>query len=336
MNVGLIGTGAISQKHAEAYRNIGFKITVCTNRSRESGCAFASKYGAEFLSSYEEVCHHPSVDFVDVCTFPDFRLQPVQQCAASHKHIQLQKPISTNLETAREIIRIAREANIIVNVVSQRRFEDTSIFLSTAIAQGCLGRILECDSYLKWYRSDEYYSRPIKGTWAAEGGGALINQGIHQIDMLRWIAGPVKEVTAEWQLGSVHKIESEDIINALVRFESGATGVIQAATAFWPGYSERFEIQGTNGSVVVEAGKLVSWDVREDGGDPAPLDTNGISGASDPMNMSLIPLERQFLNFAEAIKNNTKPLVSGEEGLAALEIVAAIYMSCRTGKKVRL
>ena len=184
MRVGIIGTGAIAQKHAQAYKNIGYEITVCTNTSPVKGQAFADATGAEFVSSYEEVCRHPRVDYVDVCTFPDFRLLPVELCAKLKKHILVQKPIATNLETARTMIQVARNAGIQLGVVSQHRFDDSASFLKKAIADGRLGKIIQADAYVKWYRSAEYYSRPIKGSWAVEGGGALINQAIHQVDVL--------------------------------------------------------------------------------------------------------------------------------------------------------
>lgn len=336
MRIGLIGTGAISHKHAQAYQNIGFRVIVCTNRSEESGRRFASQYGAKFVPTYEEVCRHPDVDIVDVCTYPDFRQPAVRICAEAGKHIQVEKPIATTVQDAREIIRIAADAGILLNVISQRRFDDTSIFLAKAIADGRLGRILECDCYVKWYRSPQYYARPGKGAWACEGGGALINQAIHQVDLIRWLAGPVQQVSADWQLGAVHSIESEDVVNAILRFQSGATGVVQAATAFWPGYTERIEIHGTHGSTIVASGKLIAWDVQHDSGDPTPLGSEGASGASDPMAVSVVPLERQFLNFADSIRNGRKPLVSGEQGLAALQIVEAIYDSCRTGQRIVL
>jgi UDP-N-acetyl-2-amino-2-deoxyglucuronate dehydrogenase len=336
MNVGIIGTGAISHKHAEAYRHIGYRLTVCTDVDREAGTRFAERYGTQFVPSYEEVCRHPSVDYVDVCTFPDFRLQPLLVCAEAGKHIQVQKPISTSLETARLMVETARRAGILLGVVSQHRFDDASLFLSRAIAAGRLGRLIECDCYVKWYRSPEYYARPIKGSWKTEGGGALMNQAIHQIDILRWLAGPVTEVAAFWQLGALHRIESEDVVNAVVRYASGATGAIQASTAFWPGYSERIELHGTQGTAIVSGDKLTAWDVRDDAGEPAPLAREVASGASDPMAISLEPFERQFLDFGDAIARGRKPLVAGEEGCQALEIVDAVYRSCRTGAKVVL
>jgi predicted dehydrogenase len=329
MRVGIIGTGAISHKHALAYRNIGFRITVCTDINEASGRNFAAQHGAAFVPTYEEVCLHPDVDYVDLCTFPDFRLQPLKVCAESGKHIQVQKPISTNLATAREMIETARAAGILLGVVSQHRFDDSSIFLRRAIDEGRLGRLIQCDAYVKWFRSAVYYSRPIKGSWAVEGGGALMNQAIHQVDLLRWFAGPVDKVSAMWQLGALHRIESEDVVNAVLRYASGATGVIQASTAIWPGYSERLEIHGTRGTAIVSGDKLTRWDVRDDEGEPAPLATEVASGASDPMAISLEPFERQFLDFADAIRNRRKPLVAGEEGADAVEIVERIYRACR-------
>lgn len=331
----MIGTGAISHKHAQAYRNIGYELTVCTDIFEEAGRKFADQYGCEFVKTYEEVCRHPQVDYVDVCTFPDFRLQPLEICAQTGKHIQVQKPISTNVETARKMIDVAARAGIVLGVVSQHRFDESSQFVHRAIQQGRLGKLIQCDCYVKWYRSAEYYSRPIKGSWATEGGGALINQAIHQLDILRWISGPLAELHGYWQLGALHKIESEDVVNAVVKYANGATGVIQAATAFWPGYTERTEFHGTKGTAIISGDRLTTWDVQNDEGDPAPVAANVASGSSDPMAISLEPFERQFLDFGKAIQEKRAPLVGGEEGYQALEIVAAAYQSCRTGEKVK-
>jgi predicted dehydrogenase len=330
---GIVGTGAISHKHAQAYANIGFRVAACTDINPASAQAFAAKYGGVAVGSVEEICQLPDVDFVDVCTFPDFRLEPLRLAAKYGKHVQVQKPMAVSTAVAREMIGVADAAGIVLGVASQHRFDDSSMFLRRAIDAGRLGRLIQCDAYVKWFRSAEYYSRPIKGSWATEGGGALINQAIHQIDILRWLAGPVKDISAMWQLGALHKIESEDVVNALLRYENGATGMIQASTALWPGYSERVEIHGTRGTAIVTGDQLTTWDVQGDDeasvAHPPPLSSGVSSGASDPMAISLTPFERQFRDFGDAILNRRKPLVGGAEGLAALEVVERIYNICR-------
>jgi UDP-N-acetyl-2-amino-2-deoxyglucuronate dehydrogenase len=336
MRVAIIGTGAIAHKHVQAYRNIGYHVVACAGVDPARGKTFADKYGCEPFQHWRDVCRHKEVDFVDVCTFPDFHVEPVQLCAREEKHVQVEKPIATNIETARAMLQAARGANIRFGVVSQHRFDDSIQFLKRAILAGRLGRILEADAYVKWYRTQEYYGRLVKGSWQTEGGGALINQAIHQVDLLLWLAGPIQNVYGQWQIAATHKMESEDIVNAVVRYASGATGVIQAATAFEQGYPERLEVHGTRGTAIVTGDRLTTWDVRDDSGEEAPLSRALASGASNPLAISLAPFERQFLDFGEAIRCRRAPLVTGEEGFCALEVVDAIYRSCREERLVSL
>lgn len=336
MNVGLIGCGAISHKHAEAYREVGYKLVAVNDIFPEVGKKFAEKWGTEFIADYREMCHRKDIDYIDVCTYPNFRLQAVEECAAARKHILVQKPMSTTLETARKMIDLARKADIRLGVVSQHRFDAGSMFLYKAIKAGRLGKLLEADCYVKWHRPQSYYDKPGKGGWELEGGGALINQAIHSIDIVRWVAGPVTEIYAHWQLGAAHKMESEDVANAVIKFASGATGVVQGSTAFWPGYPERAEFHGTNGSAVLTGDRLTAWEVQGDNMEDVPLAKDVASGAADPMAISIEPIKAQFRDFGDAIQNHRKPLVAGEEGYAALEIILGIYESARRGEKVTL
>jgi len=335
MRVGIIGTGAIAWKHAQAYRNIGYQVTVCTDRTAEKGRKFADETGAEYVATPEGLCAHPLVDFADVCTFPAYRLAAVELCARHGKHVLVQKPMAIDLEIAAKMIETAKAAEIQLGVVSQHRWDDSVLFLKRALTAGRLGRILQADAYVKWYRTDEYYARPIKGSWEVEGGGALISQAIHQVDVLLHLIGAVDEVFGYWQLGAAHKIESEDCVCAVMRYASGATGVIQAATALWPGYPERVEIHGTKGSAIVTGDQLTTWDVQDDSGEPAPLAQLAKSGASDPMAISTVPFERQLAEFGEACKAGRTPACSGVDGYRALELVRSIYISCFEGQRVR-
>ena len=340
MRVGILGTGAIANKHAQAYKNIGFQLVACSNKTEARGREFANRWGAEFFANYTDLCRYPGLDYIDVCTFPDFHLEPVRVCSMMGRPVLVQKPIATHLEDARTMVEITRAAGVTFGVVSQHRFDDSTVFLKRALGAGRLGKILQADAYVKWFRSDEYYSRTIKGSWQTEGGGALINQAIHQIDLLLYLIGPVNSVFGRWQLGARHRIESEDVVNAVLAYENGATGVLQASTALWPGYPERIEIHGSKGSAIISGDRLMAWDVLEDEAanrvDPAPLGANAASGASDPMAISLTPFERQFEDFAQAIRTKRNPLVDGVEGYRALAMVLAIYESCRGNKLVTI
>jgi len=340
MRVGILGTGAIANKHAQAYRNVGFTVAACSNHTEQRGKEFAARWGAEFVADYRELCHWPGLDFVDVCTFPDFRVEPVEACAEARRAVLVQKPMATNLAAAKQMMETATNAGIVLGVASQRRYDDSTAFLKRAIPAGRLGKLIQADAYVKWFRSDEYYSRPIKGSWHTEGGGALINQAIHQVDQLLYLAGAVRSVSGVWQLGARHKIESEDVICAVLEYESGATGVIQASTALWPGYTERVEIHGTKGTAIISGDRLTTWDVLDDAEanatDPAAVQLDVSSGSSDPMAISLTPFERQFLDFGEAVRSGTEPRISAAAGYRALELVMAIYDSCREGARLQL
>jgi UDP-N-acetyl-2-amino-2-deoxyglucuronate dehydrogenase len=336
MRVGILGTGAIARKHAQAYRNIGIRVVACTDRTVERGREFAEATGADFVGTPDELCRRLDIDYIDVCTFPGYRLAAVELGAKYNKHVLVQKPMAVDTEIAKEMIAIARRAGIQLGVVSQHRFDDSILFLKKAIVAGRLGDILQADAYVKWFRSAEYYARPVKGSWKGEGGGALISQAIHQVDLVLYLIGPVNEVFGFWQLGRLHKIESEDDLRSVLKFASGATGVLQASTAFWPGYPERVEIHGTKGTAIITGDQLTTWDVLGDVGEAPPLKKPGASGASDPMAISLTPLERQFNDFADACKAGRPPLSSGQDGLRALQLVRGIYTACAEGRPVQI
>ena len=336
MRVGIVGTGAIAAKHADAYRAIDYTVTACTNTTESRGREFAARCGARFVATPAELASSPDVDLLDVCTFPSYRLEAVRLAAAHGKHVLVQKPMAIDLATAAAMIETAEKAGIQLGVVSQHRWDDSTLFLREAIAQGRLGHILQADAYVKWYRSAEYYARPVKGSWQTEGGGALINQAIHQVDLLLHMVGPVAEVFSFWQLGALHRIESEDNASVLLRYANGASGVIQASTALWPGYPERIEIHGTRGTALVTGDKLTGWDVQDDHGVPAPVANASQSGASDPLAISNLPFERQLADFGQACREGRTPACSGQDGYRALELVLGAYQSARTGNKVAL
>lgn len=336
MRVGLVGTGAIAHKHGDSYLEIGYELVACSNRGREKGEAFAAKYGCQFVPDFRDLCARPDLDYIDVCTFPDSHLEICRAAAAAGKHVLLQKPMALTLDACREMIALCREAGVGLGVVSQHRFDVCSMFLKRALDDGRLGRLLQVDGYVKWHRPQSYYDRPGKGTWAVEGGGALINQGIHTADVMQYLGGSVRRTFAHWQLGAAHDIEAEDLVNAVLLFESGAGGVLQASTATWPGYPERIEVHGSKGTAVITGDQLTAWDVEDDAGEDAPLAAGVDSGAADPMAISIENLKRQFLDFGGAVSQGRPPLVDGEAGLGALRLVLGVYASATQGKPVDL
>ena len=244
--------------------------------------------------------------------------------------------MALTLDDCRTMIGLCAEAGVRLGVVSQHRFDESSMFLKRAIEAGRLGRILQVDGYVKWHRPQSYYDRPGKGTWAVEGGGALINQGIHTADVMQYLGGPVRRAFAQWQLAATHSMEAEDLVNAVLVYQSGASGVLQAATATWPGYPERIEIHGSKGTAIITGDQLTAWDVDGDAGDDAPLAAGVDSGAADPMAISIENLQRQFQDFGRAVREGGDPLVDGAEGLAALRFVLGVYESARQGVPVDL
>ncbi len=336
MRVGLVGTGAISHKHAESYGAIGYELVACSNRGRQKGEEFAAQYGCDFTPHYHELCRRDNIDFIDVCTFPDSHVEICRSAVQSGKHVLLQKPMALTLADCSMMIAMCRDAGVRLGVVSQHRFDDSVIFLRQAMEEGRLGRILQVDGYVKWHRPQSYYDRPGKGTWEVEGGGALINQGIHTADVLQYLGGPVRRAFAHWQLAATHAMEAEDLVNAVLVYDSGAGGILQAATATWPGYPERIEIHGSKGTAIITADRLTAWDVDGDAGEDAPLAAGVESGAADPMAISIENLQRQFQDFGQSITQGREPLVNGAEGLAALRFVLGVYESARAGVPVDL
>jgi len=204
----------------------------------------------------------PDIDAVAICTPSGEHADLVVAALQAGKHVVVEKPLDVLVAAAGRVAVAERDSGKRVTVISQHRFDPSSQVVREALSAGRLGRVTSGSASISWWRSQAYYdSAGWRGTWAMDGGGALMNQAIHQIDILRWLAGPVAEVSGEWQLGARHKIESEDVVNAVLRYASGATGVIQASTALWPGYPERTEFHGTKGTAIITGDKLTTWDV---------------------------------------------------------------------------
>lgn len=342
--IALIGCGMISEFQSKAIsalpdaQIIGYFDTVAEMARKR-----ASEFGGKAYATIEELLADKSVEVVSICTPSGTHMEPAVQAARAGKHVMVEKPIEITPQRVDTILEACREAKVTLGAIFPRRFQESSRVLKHAVESGRFGRICLADVYIKWYRSQEYYDKGgWRGTWKLDGGGALMNQGIHGIDLLQWIMGGIVEVSAfTATLG--HKIEVEDTAVAAVRFANGALGTIEGTTGSWPGAKIKIEISGMSGSVVLEDEVIQSWRFQDEGpADEAirqkfgPEASMSGGGASDPRAISYEGHRLQFEDFVRAIRTGTRPYCSGEDGRAAVAIITSIYRSAQEGRPVKV
>ena len=341
---GIIGTGMISRFHARAIADVrGARLVACYNRTHKKATAFAEEHGGTAYRTLDELLADPQVDAVAIATASGAHLEPAVAAARAGKHIIVEKPLEVTLRRCDRIIRECKKHDVRLATIFPSRFHDSWKKLKQAVESDKFGRLTLGDAYVKWHRSQEYYdSGQWRGTWKLDGGGALMNQAIHTVDLLVWLMGPVAEIQANTATLAHRRIEVEDIATATLRFANGALGVIEASTAVYPGYLKRIEIHGTEGSAVVEEEDIKAWDfARRTRGDAAILremakskSTGG--GAADPAAIGHHGHAKQFRDFVRAIRTGTAPSINGHEGRRAVEVILAIYKSAATGRSVKL
>jgi UDP-N-acetyl-2-amino-2-deoxyglucuronate dehydrogenase len=258
------------------------------------------------------------------------------QAAKAGKHLVVEKPIDVSLDAADRLIDAAQAAGVALTVISQHRFDPGLVELKGLLDDRALGRLVLGEASTKWYRTQGYYdSAAWRGTYALDGG-SLMNQGVHYVDLLRWCMGPAAEISAVCST-QAHQMEAEDTALAVVRFASGAVGTIMSSTAAFPGFPQRLEITGTEGTVTVEDGRIVGRALTADpGSPPASAADAGRSAAADPAAVDVASHAAQLADLLDAADTGREPAVSGRSGRDALEIVLAVYESSRTGRPVTL
>ncbi|MDD4297723.1 MAG: Gfo/Idh/MocA family oxidoreductase [Ruminiclostridium sp.] len=335
---GIIGCGTISSWHAGAIAEIpGASLKGVTDVNKESREAFASKWNAKAYESVEDMLKDEDIDVVSICTPSGLHAPLAIQVANAGKHIITEKPMAINLKEADEMIRACEDNKVKMAVISQLRFTDAVIRLKDAVNKGLLGKLVSGDIYMKFYRSQEYYDKGgWRGTWKMDGGGALMNQGIHGIDLLQYVMGDVKSVFA-YTRTLARNIEVEDTAAAILEFENGALGVIQGTTSIYPGSPRRLEINGDKGTIALEEDCITTWDILGQEKDPEIVFGRTTSGASsNPTAFGIEGHIKQIGDMVDAIKNDKKPLVDQYEGRKPVQIITAIYESSKTGKIVYL
>jgi len=267
----IVGCGVIAPFHALSITTLpNARLRAVVDVVPARAQRLASEFGAESAADLRMVLERPDVDVVCVCLPSGLHAEIGTQIAAAGKHLVLEKPIDVSLQAADRLIAACRAHGVKLTVISQHRFARAVRRLREAVAAGRLGRPLLGDAVVKWYRSQQYYDTAgWRGTREMDGGGALINQAVHYVDLLHWMMGPVDRVFGRCATAA-HAIPVEDIALAVLTFHSGALGVIEATTAAYPGLSERLEVTGTDGTVIIEDDDIVLWEFLDERGDVGP------------------------------------------------------------------
>lgn len=335
-NFGIIGAGNVAALHAEVIREIGHaKLTGVTALPYEAACSFAEKYDAKAFRDINEVAADQDIDIVTLCTPSGLHAQQAVACLNAGKHVIVEKPLAITLEQADSVIEAANRNGKKLGVISQRRFDPVLVAVKSAIQEGLFGKLVLINGHVHYYREPAYYSSSDwRGTWKMDGGGALMNQGIHAVDLIGWLGGPVKSIYSNARTLS-HKIEVEDTLVASLEFESGALGTLEATTSAYPGLNVRIELMGEKGATIIEDSNIIYWNTCSGAERPDLSAKSGTGGGgSTPMSISAAGHLAQFEDFVKAVDENRRPAIDGVEGRKAVEIVLAAYQSSRTGARV--
>lgn len=325
LNFGILGCGMIADFHAQAIKSLNNAVLVgVTDNNTSRAKAFAEKYNVKTYLDYAQMLSDDNIDAVCICTPSGFHAENALAALKAKKHVVLEKPMAFTSSKTQEIAQAANNSGCILTVISQLRFSEDIQRVKKLMNEEAFGKIVFCDLYMKYWRSPEYYSSSDwKGTRKLDGGGALMNQGIHGVDILLYLAGNAKVLSAK-NATLFHDIEVEDVTASLLEFESGALGVIEASTCSNPGFERRIEITGTKGSVVLLENKIdkliINGETLVDG-----ISESVARTASDPMAMSCSLHALQINNFVNAVFGAEKLLIDSFEGSKAVTLIDEIY-----------
>ncbi len=341
---GIVGCGMIARFHAKAIADIrGARLVACCDAVTAAAERLAKQTGCAAYDSVKKMLADPAVDVVTIGTPSGAHMEPAIAAARAGKHVIVEKPLEITLRRCDRIIAECDKAGVVLSAVLPSRFHDSSVEIKRAVDTGRFGKLTVGDAVVKWYRTQEYYdSGAWRGTWELDGGGALMNQAIHNVDLLTWMMGPVAEIRARTALLAHKRIAVEDVAMATLEFENGALGIIEASTAIYPGYLKRLDIHGSAGSAVMEEEDIVKWDfAKKNRRDKAihekmSKQVSGGGGAADPSAIGHHGHTRQFKEVLSAIRKGTSSTVDGREGRRSVEIILAIYKAAETGRAVKL
>ncbi len=343
----IIGCGMIARFHIRAIQEIpGARVAALVSRSQESAAKLIAEVGlppVPVFHSVEDAVQTPGVDAVIITTPSGAHCEPAIVAAKAGKHVVVEKPLEITGPRCQSIIDACARAGVQLCTIFPSRFADSSATLKAAVEAGKFGKLTLGETTCKWWRSQAYYDEGgWKGTQALDGGGALMNQAIHSVDLLLWMMGDAAQVCGFTATLAHERIEVEDTAVAAIRFKNGALGVIQATTSVHPGYPKTIAIHGDRGSAVIEQEDVMRWDFTPATEDDTKVKERfaakvGASGGSaDPKAISHEGHRRQLADFVDAVQSHRPPKVDGREGKKAVDLICAIYESARTGRTISL
>lgn len=339
----IIGTGAIADLHAKSISELeSAELIGVFNRSKEKAVKFAKKYQTKVYDSIIDLLEDPGIDVVCICTASGFHMEPALKSIRKGKHCIIEKPLEITPERCDVIIKEAEKYNVKVSVIFPSRYYESAKTLKAALEKKQFGDLVLGSAYIKWSRTEEYYASAFwRGTLLMDGGGALINQGIHTVDLLQWYMGEVISVQAV-KTNIRHKtIEGEDTVVAILSFKNGALGTIECSTAAYPGYARRLEIIGTEGSAVLEDNELIKWDTLNMPDTASHRENKAANsqrggGAADPLSIDYSGHKSQIKEMINFLSYGDRISIDAKEGSKSVRVIHAIYESAQSGTKINL
>ena len=337
-HIGIIGGGNISDTHARAAREIpGVEIAAWYGHNQDKTRRLSELYGGTLYETLQSFLEHRPMDLVLIGSPSGMHAEQGVAAARQGLHLLIEKPLDINTERIDLLVKECDQAGVKLGVFFQDRVAPGIRNLKEMLDQGRAGKPILVSGCVKWYRPPEYYGDSRwRGTWALDGGGALMNQGVHTVDLLLWLLGDVQRVSAK-AITAFHDIEVEDTVVATLEFASGAIGVLQVATSVYPGYQRRVEVTGSEGTIILEHDRVIAADLRNPPSNlPRSSESNQNPGATSPIVSDVSGHQRILEDFLRAIEANGQPICDGREGRRSVELVQAVYEASRTGQSVSL
>ncbi len=339
---GFVGLGVISEIHARALKDVrGAELYGGFSPIPAQVKEFSKKWDCKAYYSVEDLMKDKEIDAIAICSPSGAHLQPALRAIEAGKHLIIEKPIEVTSKRAEQIIAEAQKKGVTVTGVFQSRFYEAAQQVKQALLRGRFGRISLVDAYVKWYRSREYYAAGgWRGTWEMDGGGALMNQSIHMVDMLSWLMGTPEEIYCRRDTLGHDEIEVEDTAVVTMQFSGGAVGVLEGTTASYPGFYKRFEVSGTRGSVIVEEDRIVYWQFEKEDSFDTELREKYKVGSFSRSDVPRYEAEhsahaRQYENFVSVLKGEGNLMIDDKAAVRPIKLIESAYASARENRPIK-